>query len=79
MALMVWLYKRTREYARRMPSFRGEYALSHPGFAENSAALCKGEISPVAPDAPDIHYTEEDDAAIREFMRKNGKTMSVII
>lgn len=53
-----------------MPYYRGEYVLAHPGFAENSAAVCRGEIQPVVIDAPDIVYTEEDDKAIDQWIAK---------
>lgn len=72
MELLNWGYKRSREHARRMPSYRGEYVPGHPQFAETSAALCKGEVQPVPIDAPDIAYTEEDEKAIELFTRKNG-------
>lgn len=70
--LLNWGYKRSREHARRMPSYRGEFVPNHPQFAETSVAACKGEIQPVPIDAPDIAYTEEDEKAIELFTRKNG-------
>ncbi|EKM52684.1 uncharacterized protein PHACADRAFT_126707 [Phanerochaete carnosa HHB-10118-sp] len=74
LALLTWGYKRSREYARRMPSYRGEYVPNHPQFAEGSAALCRGEIQPVDVGAPDIVYTEEDEKAIDEYTRKAVQT-----
>ncbi|KAI0337223.1 alcohol oxidase [Trametopsis cervina] len=68
--LLIWGYKRAREYARRMPSYRGEYVPRHPEFAANSPAACKGEIQPVSVDAPDIQYTPEDEKAIEQYARK---------
>ncbi|KAI0089825.1 alcohol oxidase-like protein [Irpex rosettiformis] len=67
--LLKFGYKRAREYARRMPAYRGEYVPNHPKFASDSASA-KGEIQPVAIDAPDIAYTEEDEKAIEEYTRK---------
>ncbi|TCD71566.1 hypothetical protein EIP91_007313 [Steccherinum ochraceum] len=69
LALLVWGYKRSRELARRMPCYRGEYAPSHPKFPEDSEAACKASALPVAPDAPDIRWTAEDDKAIEEYTR----------
>ena len=69
--LLKYGYKRAREYARRMPAYRGEYVPNHPKFV-SSAALATGEIKPVAIDAPDIAYTEEDEKAIEEYTRQAG-------
>ncbi|TFY67269.1 hypothetical protein EVG20_g4001 [Dentipellis fragilis] len=66
---MVWGYKMTREIARRMPLFEGEYAPMHPTFAEGSqASHIKG--APVPVDAPKIVYSEEDDKAIERYTRE---------
>ncbi|KAI0337230.1 alcohol oxidase [Trametopsis cervina] len=72
--LLKWAYKREREYARRMPSYRGEFAPMHPEFAKNSAAACKGEAEHVATDAPDIEYTSEDEKVIEDYIRKRVAT-----
>ncbi|KAI0310619.1 alcohol oxidase-like protein [Amylostereum chailletii] len=72
---LVWAYKYTREIARRMPFFRGEVALLHPSFAEDSEA--KAIISsdgPVARDASKIVYTEDDDIAVERHVRENVST-----
>lgn len=55
-----------------MACYRGEYVPNHPQFAAGSAALCQGEIAPVAIAAPDLVYTEEDELAIEEYTRKFG-------
>ncbi|KAI0703058.1 alcohol oxidase-like protein [Cytidiella melzeri] len=68
--LLVYGYKRSREYARRMRCYRGEYVPNHPEFAKTSLALCKEEIQPVALGAPDIGYTEEDNEAVEAYTRK---------
>ena len=73
LALLKWGYKRSREYARRMTCYRGEYAPNHPQFPPGSKASCKSEGTPVAICDPDIEYTEEDDKAIEEFIRNFGK------
>ncbi|THG94131.1 hypothetical protein EW026_g7277, partial [Hermanssonia centrifuga] len=69
-ALLKWGYKRSREIARRMACYRGEYVPNHPQFSESSSALCKGEIRPADIGAPDIEYTEEDEKAIEAYTRK---------
>lgn len=69
-ALLKWGYKRSREFARRMACYRGEYVPNHPQFAAGSKALCKGEIQPAAVDAPDLVYTAEDEKEIEEYTRK---------
>ena len=83
LALMIWLYKLTREYARRMPCYRGEHVPGHPVFSETSAAQCRSDASPVDTDASDIEYTEEDNNAIEIYMRNYSKNcfhqMSVLL
>ncbi|KAH8077873.1 GMC oxidoreductase-domain-containing protein [Cristinia sonorae] len=70
MELHMYAYKRCRELARRMPCFRGEYRNYHPDFALDSPAAVNEDTVPVAMDAPDIVYTNEDNKAIREWVRK---------
>ncbi|KAH8102677.1 alcohol oxidase [Cristinia sonorae] len=67
---LVWTYKISRELARRMENYRGEYAPTHPVFPEGSAAAVTEDPTPVPIDTPDIHYTAEDDEAIRTYVRK---------
>ncbi|KAI0790978.1 GMC oxidoreductase-domain-containing protein [Abortiporus biennis] len=70
LALLVWTYKRSREYARRMACYRGEYTPDHPVFPKGSPASCVGDAQgPVSIDAPDIAYSTEDDAAIENYIR----------
>ncbi|KAJ7158530.1 GMC oxidoreductase-domain-containing protein [Mycena filopes] len=68
-AVLRWTYKWSREMARRMDSFRGEYALEHPLFPAGSAAACAKVDGPVPIDAPDIVYSAEDDEAIDRYHR----------
>ncbi|KAF7316772.1 GMC-OxRdtase-N domain-containing protein [Mycena chlorophos] len=68
-ALLRWSYKWTREVARRMDSYRGEFAADHPQFPPSSAAICRNADGPVPISAPDLKYTSEDDAAIDKFHR----------
>ncbi|TEB34577.1 alcohol oxidase [Coprinellus micaceus] len=74
LAVFQWAYKHLREVARRMPFYRGEIQDFHPAFPEGSEAACKAENMPVAPDAPKIAYSAEDDAAIDDYHRRTIKT-----
>ncbi|KAL0571273.1 hypothetical protein V5O48_010690 [Marasmius crinis-equi] len=71
-AVLRWGYKRTRELARRMKSYRGEYIHLHPRFPEGSAAVAGPKDGPVPLDGKDrdIAYTEDDDRAIDQFHRE---------
>ncbi|KAF9219422.1 alcohol oxidase [Gyrodon lividus] len=66
---LIMLYKKARELARRMPSYRGEVASHNPQFAADSPAACKETDGPVPISAPDIMYSIEDDKAIEDFHR----------
>lgn len=70
-----WAYKKQREIARRMNIFRGEVEGNHPVFPAGSKARA-GQYDSSAPlDAiTDIEYTEEDDAAIDQFIRERVST-----
>lgn len=72
-ACLIMVYKKAREYARRMPAYRGEAAFFQPIFAVDSAAACKETDGPVPISAPDIVYSSEDDKAIAEFHQNSGK------
>jgi alcohol oxidase len=72
MAVFRWAYKHSRELARRMRSYRGEYAIGHPKFAEGSEAVCRESDKPVEASAPKIKYTPEDDKAIDDHIRTFG-------
>lgn len=77
MEVMVWAYKHSRESARRMPIYRGEYTQNHPQFPKGSAAATKEEeTGPVPMDAPLIKYTADDDEAIRTAIKQNGELPS---
>lgn len=69
-----WGYKKSRELARRLKVYRGEYLPGHPAFSDQSAARCHDEAIPVDISAPDISYTEEDDAVIDAYSRQFGKS-----
>ncbi|CCM05912.1 uncharacterized protein FIBRA_08150 [Fibroporia radiculosa] len=71
-AILRWGYKFSREIARRMPLYRGEFVAGHPQFSEGSQAVCHSDESPIAISAPNIKYTEDDDRAINEHIRKTS-------
>ncbi|KAJ3718250.1 GMC oxidoreductase-domain-containing protein [Lentinula raphanica] len=88
-AVLRWCYKRGRELARRMSSYRGEIAAGHPKFcpsppgsdlgksrlkAEIPASVVSSTSGPVAIDTPDIVYSEEDDRAIDDHLRATAGT-----
>ncbi|KAJ6624001.1 GMC oxidoreductase-domain-containing protein [Mycena sp. CBHHK59/15] len=68
-AVLRWSYKWSREMARRMDSYRGEYAAEHPLFPAGSAAACAEAEGPVPISAPDIVYSAKDDEAIDRYHR----------
>lgn len=72
LAVLKFGYKLTREFARRMPCYEGEYIPYHPTFPSGSAASYKSDARLVAADAPKIPYTEEDEKALETFLRKSG-------
>ncbi|KDQ62486.1 alcohol oxidase [Jaapia argillacea MUCL 33604] len=69
LAILNWGYKKSREYARRMASYRGEVTTAHPVFKEDSKALCKAQDGPVSIDSENIEYTAEDEKAIDKYTR----------
>ncbi|TCD66637.1 hypothetical protein EIP91_001104 [Steccherinum ochraceum] len=75
MEIHVFAYKRGREFARRMACYRGEHPPQQPAFAKDSPAAVNEEPFPVGIDAPVIQYTQEDDEAIRNFVRQNVNTV----
>lgn len=71
LGVLRWMYKKSREFARRMGVYRGEYVKDHPVFPEGSQATVK-LTGPVDIQTPDIVYSAEDDKAIDEYSRKTG-------
>ncbi|TRM64391.1 GMC oxidoreductase-domain-containing protein [Schizophyllum amplum] len=72
---LVWGYKKSREIARRMPVYRGEYLPANPRFAAGSAAECKETAKgPVAVDAPEIKYSDEDEKEVERYVRNFVQT-----
>jgi alcohol oxidase len=72
--LLVWSYKRMREIARRMPSYRGEVTIFHPQFPEGSEGKTSDNAVPVPIDAPNIKWTKEDDQVIEKYIRDTVAT-----
>lgn len=65
----IWGYKTQRAIARKMDIFRGELASGQPRFPEGSeASVVENSTGPIF---DDIEYTEADDAAIVQYVRKN--------
>ncbi|KAK6080554.1 GMC oxidoreductase [Seiridium cupressi] len=69
----IWSYKKQREIIRRMQTYRGEMAATHPTFPNDSAAALI-EIDKPLTDVTDIQYTAEDDAIIEKWARENVGT-----
>ncbi|KAI1785923.1 alcohol oxidase-like protein [Ganoderma leucocontextum] len=75
LAVMRHAWKLSREYGRRMSSYRGEYTPDRPKFpAGSAAAVPPNHTTPISIDAPDIVYTKEDDQAIDDFLKANVLT-----
>ncbi|KAJ6507921.1 GMC oxidoreductase-domain-containing protein [Mycena vitilis] len=74
LAVLRWGYKWSREMARRMECFRGEFVLEHPQFDPSSPAACGKTEGPVPISAPDIVYSAEDDEAIDRYHRATVAT-----
>ncbi|KAI1446138.1 alcohol oxidase-like protein [Annulohypoxylon stygium] len=68
----IWSYKKQREAARRMKSYRGELEGHSPDFPPGSKAAVAHPIRDGADDV--IEYSAEDDAAIAEMIRKRVNT-----
>lgn len=74
MALHKWGYKLSREFARRMPSYRGEVLGGHPDFPPNSKLVAKAHDGPVPISEPDFDHTEEDEKAVEDYVRQTVAT-----
>jgi alcohol oxidase len=77
LGLLRWAYKKGREIARRMASFRGEFKPTHPRFPEGSKAEAAATRGPVDVLSPDIAYSPEDNEAIDTFHRASGPYIPV--
>ena len=65
-------YKKSREIARRMGIYRGEFLPGHPTFPAGGDALCKDHSTHIDIAAPDIAYSAEDEKALETFIRNRG-------
>ena len=74
MALHKWGYKLSREFARRMPSYRGEVIGGHPNFPKGSKAAPRLADGPVPITEPDIVYTAQDEKALEDYIRQTVST-----
>ncbi|KAH9943781.1 alcohol oxidase-like protein [Amylocystis lapponica] len=74
LAVMTWAYKRSREFARRMPCYRGELVADHPAFSAESGARCVAHARPVPVDVPDIVYSADDERVLEEYTRERVGT-----
>ena len=72
LAVLKFGYKLSREFARRLPCYEGEYTPNQPQFSPTSEVVCKQNVKPVPVDAPRLKYTAEDDVALEAYIRKFG-------
>jgi hypothetical protein len=72
LCVLRWAYKKSREIARRMACYRGEYVRDHPRFPEGSRAAVGVSTAPVDISSPDIIYSTEDNEAIDRYHRERG-------
>lgn len=69
----MWAYKKQREIARRMQTYRGEVVSCHPPFPASSKAACIETDAPLV-DVKNIEYTFEDDVILEKWLRQNVGT-----
>ena len=69
----IWAYKKQREILRRTNFYRGELAAGHPKFPEGSKAAAV-EIEEALSNIQNLEYSQEDDAAIEQWLRENVNT-----
>lgn len=73
--MQIWAYKKQREIARRLSTYRGELEIGHPRFSEGSkAALVDEKGGFNRSDMSPIQYGHEDDKAIEQWIRENLNT-----
>ncbi|KAJ4321624.1 hypothetical protein N0V94_002824 [Neodidymelliopsis sp. IMI 364377] len=69
----IWAYKKQREILRRTNFYRGELAAGHPKFPEGSkVAAVETEVA--LTNVENLVYSQEDDAAIEQWLRENVNT-----
>lgn len=69
----IWAYKKQREILRRTNFYRGELAAGHPRFPEGSKAAAV-EVEEALSNVENLVYSQEDDAAIEQWLRENVNT-----
>ncbi|TFK36631.1 alcohol oxidase-like protein [Crucibulum laeve] len=75
LVILKWGYKKSREFARRMGVFRGEYLPAHPPFSESGEAKgIKDASQPVDASKPDVFYEDEDERILEEYLRNYTQT-----
>ena len=72
LGVLRWAYKKSREIARRMLCYRGEFEPGHPRFPEGSQASSKPLTGPTDVFSSDIVYSAEDNEAIDAFHREKS-------
>lgn len=72
MQILVWLYKKQRELARRM-SIRREQVSPRPRYGDDSAATDKRALNPDGREQ-DVVYSSADNEAIEQWARENVGT-----
>ncbi|EED11964.1 glucose dehydrogenase, putative [Talaromyces stipitatus ATCC 10500] len=72
----MWAYKKQREIARRMHTYRGEVVSGHPPFPSSSKAACFERVNDYdhATIQGDIEYTADDDDILAQWLRENVGT-----
>ncbi|KFA50406.1 hypothetical protein S40293_05239 [Stachybotrys chartarum IBT 40293] len=69
-----WSYKKQREIVRRTSIYRGEVPSMHPQFSPSSPAAAAKRDGPLAKPVENLAYSEEDDAALDEWLRQTIST-----
>lgn len=75
--MQVWAYKKQREIARRLSTYRGALEAGHPKFPAGSKASLvdeNGGCNGSGRDLPPIEYGKDDDKAIEQWIRENLNT-----
>jgi hypothetical protein len=67
----IWGYKKNREIMRRMFSFNGEVADTHPPFPATSHVVC---IDKYDPNIKNIEYSAEDDKILEQWLKEKIET-----
>ena len=53
-----------------MPSYRGEVVAGHPVFPADSKLQPRAHDGPVPVSEPDLVYSEEDEKAVEDYVRR---------